>query len=72
MTIDWGAFVVVAVVSLVAAGALVSLFAAGLRLLAVEGSSAAAARVAAYACFAVCALGVLFGIYLIVPAFHAG
>jgi hypothetical protein len=72
MTIDWGAFVVVAVVSLVAAGSLVSLFAAGLRLLAVEGPRAAVARVVAYASFAVCALGVLVGIVLIVPAFHVG
>ncbi|ROQ38222.1 hypothetical protein EDF46_1848 [Frondihabitans sp. PhB188] len=69
--IDWGAFVVVALVSLVSAAALVSLYAAGLRLLAVEGP-VRVARAGAYGCFVVCGLGVLFGIYLIVPAFHGG
>lgn len=68
--IDWGAFSVVALVSLVAAGALVSLYAAGLRLLAVD-QRPVAARIGAYACFALCAVGVLYGIYLIVPALHA-
>lgn len=31
-----------------------------------------AATYAAYACFALCAAAVLFGIYLIVPALHGG
>lgn len=30
------------------------------------------ATIAAVACFALCSLAVLFGIYLIVPFFHAG
>lgn len=30
------------------------------------------AQFAAYACFAICAASVLFGIYLIVPALHGG
>lgn len=69
MSIDWGAFLLVALVSLVAAAALVSLYAAGLRLLAIDGRPAGAVA-GAYACFVLCAVGVLFGIYLIVPAFH--
>ncbi|GAA4266757.1 hypothetical protein [Frondihabitans peucedani] len=69
MSIDWGAFLLVAAVSLGAAAALVSLYAAGLRLLAIDGRPTAAVA-GAYACFALCAVGVLFGIYLIVPTFH--
>ena len=67
--IDWSAFVVVALVSLFSAAALVSLYSVGLRLLTVDDRSAVRTA-AGYACFVVCALGVLFGIYLIVPALH--
>lgn len=69
--IDWAAFVIVAVVSLVSAAALVSLYAFGLRLLAVDARPAIV-TVSAYACFVVCALGVLYGIYLIIPTLHGG
>ncbi|BDZ50108.1 hypothetical protein GCM10025867_23490 [Frondihabitans sucicola] len=69
--IDWGAFLVVALVSLVSAGLLVSVYACGLRLLAIDARPAVA-TVGAYACFVLCALGALFGIYLIVPALHGG
>ena len=68
--IDWSAFVVVALVSLLSAAALVSLYSVGLRLLTVDDRSAVRTA-AGYACFVVCALGVLFGIYLIVPALHS-
>ncbi|ROS59669.1 hypothetical protein EDF38_2525 [Frigoribacterium sp. PhB160] len=68
--IDWSAFVVVALVSLFSAAALVSLYSVGLRLLTVDDRSAVRTA-AGYACFVVCALGVLFGIYLIVPALHS-
>ncbi|WP_213815525.1 hypothetical protein [Glaciihabitans sp. dw_435] len=67
--IDWGSFVVVAVVSIGSAAVLVSLFSFGLRLLAGENRRWGA-RIGAYACFALAALGVLYGIYLIVPALH--
>lgn len=67
--IDWSAFVVVALVSLLSAAALVSLYSFGLRLLTVE-SRTTARTLAGYACFVICALGVLYGIYLIVPGFH--
>jgi hypothetical protein len=67
--IDWGAFVVVAVVSIGAAAVIVSLFAAGLRLLAVE-SRRGIALAGAYSCFAVAAAAVLFGIWLMIPNLH--
>jgi hypothetical protein len=69
--IDWGAFIVVAVVSIGSAAGLVALFAAGLRLLAVDPRTIGI-RVAAYGCFAVAALGALYGIYLVIPAAHLG
>jgi hypothetical protein len=67
--IDWGSFVLVAVVSIGSAALLVALFASGLRLLAVDASRVAP-RILAYACFVLAALGALYGIYLIIPALH--
>jgi hypothetical protein len=37
----------------------------------IDASPQRARRVAAYACFALCALGVLYGVYLIVPTLHS-
>jgi hypothetical protein len=68
--IDWGAFLIVALVSIGSAAALVSLFAFGLRLLAVEPRRAVISALA-YACFALAALGALYGVYLIIPALHS-
>jgi hypothetical protein len=108
--IDWAAFLIVAVVSLVSAGLLVSLYALGLRLLTTAGrppvvepleftgaitvltpkraakeakrarkaakanplspAQKRVALIAAYACFVLCGLGVLYGVYLIIPALH--
>jgi hypothetical protein len=108
--IDWAAFLIVAVVSLVSAGLVVSLYAFGLRLLTTAGrppvvepleftgaitvltpkraaKEAKRARkaakanplspaqkrlalIAGYACFVVCGVAVLFGVYLIIPALH--
>jgi hypothetical protein len=68
--IDWSAFLVVALVSLFSAAALVSLYSLGLRLLTVDDRTTVR-TVAGYACFVLCAVGVLFGIYLIVPALHS-
>jgi hypothetical protein len=69
--IDWGAFLVVGVVSLVAATAVVTVYAFGLRLLASPtGEVSRSRRALGYACFALCAIGVLYGVYLIVPALH--
>jgi hypothetical protein len=66
--IDWGAFAMVFGVALGSAVVLVSLFATGLRLLAVESDSLVRTRrLAAVTCFALCGLGVLFGVALILP-----
>lgn len=69
--IDWQAFLLVALVSIGSAAAIVALYATGIRLLATEPRRSGVA-VGAYACFALAAAGALYGIYLIVPAFHAG
>ena len=67
MTIDWLAFVTVVVVALVGACAIVALFSLGLRI----GDSAAGwRRVLAVALYVLCGAIALFGIWLIVPAFH--
>lgn len=94
MTIDWGSFVLVFVVSLVAAVSLVALYSLGIRFLAtpahqhsvgLESSGPSRddedddvddlgrprwATFAAYICFGLSIMGVLIGIYLIVPALH--
>ena len=109
--IDWSAFLIVAVASLVSTAIVVSLYSLGLRLLTTAGripdvdpaeftgaitvlSPARAAKnakrarkarkanpltarqkrvalVSGYACFTVCALAVLYGVYLIIPALHS-
>ncbi|MFC8510574.1 hypothetical protein ACFU3J_24730 [Streptomyces sp. NPDC057411] len=72
MKIDWAALGSVFGVSLVATVALVGLFTLGVIGLAKQeqasanGGSAALARTGAYACFALCAAAVAYGIYLIV------
>jgi predicted cation transporter len=69
--VDWGAFVVVLLVALVATVVIVISYATGLRLLAVGGERRpAAASFAAYACFAVGVAAVLYGIWLLIPQFH--
>ena len=68
MTIDWLAFVTVVAVALVSACAVVALFSFGLRM---GDSELPARRVGSIALYVLCALIVLFGIYLIVPALHA-
>ncbi|MDJ0355371.1 hypothetical protein [Paenarthrobacter sp. PH39-S1] len=72
--INWGAFLTVAVTTLVSAVFVVGVYASGVRLYAVSVDdhvpSTKVARAAAYLCFAVSLAAVLFGIYLIVPALH--
>jgi hypothetical protein len=74
MSIDWFAFVIVAVSTLVASMIVVGFYGLGVRLLAVATDAVPTrqpvVRLGAYACFAVCVAAVLYGIYLIVPAFH--
>ena len=81
--IDWGAFLIVGVSSLVATCVVASLFALGVRLhavgteyddegrkVAVTGIRPRAATVGGYVCFVLCGIAVLYGVYLIVPALH--
>ncbi|MFM9367131.1 hypothetical protein [Streptomyces sp. Da 82-17] len=72
MDIDWAALGSVFGVSLVATVALVGLFTLGIVGLSkqeaatAQGGSAPLARTGAYACFALCAAAVAYGIFLIV------
>ncbi len=73
MKIDWAALGSVFGVSLVVTVALVGLFTLGIMGLSKQdsastqgGGSAVMARTGAYACFALCAAAVTYGIYLIV------
>jgi hypothetical protein len=72
MNIDWAALGSVFGVSLVATVALVGLFTLGIVGLskqesaAAQGGSALLTRTGAYACFALCAAAVAYGIHLIV------
>ncbi|MEU9359867.1 hypothetical protein AB0M10_05745 [Streptomyces sp. NPDC051840] len=72
MNIDWAALASVFGVSLVVTVALVGLFTLGITGLArlvpsaQGGGGGALARTGAYACFALCAGAVAYGIYLIV------
>ncbi len=92
MNIDWSALLVVALAAVLAAAVTVTLFATGIKLLAVppadagEGTAARddetdavssptrppLATAAGIACFALSAIVVLVGVYLIVPALHGG
>ncbi|MGV8896638.1 MAG: hypothetical protein ACOH10_09955 [Rhodoglobus sp.] len=66
--INWQAFVIVVLASLVAASVLVTLFSVALRL---GDGTAAWSKPASRALFVVCGLVVAFGIYVIVPALHS-
>ena len=72
MTIDWGALGSVFAVSVAVTVGLVGLFTFGIAAMSRQetttssGSSTALARTGAYACFALCAAAVGYGIYVIV------
>ncbi|MER7108925.1 hypothetical protein [Streptomyces sp. NPDC000229] len=72
MKIDWAALGSVFGVSLLATVALVGLFTLGIvglskqETASANGGSGALARTGAYACFALCAAAVAYGIFLIV------
>ncbi|WGW11173.1 hypothetical protein LWF01_13880 [Saxibacter everestensis] len=82
--IDWFAFLIVLVVTVVSSATVVSIFAVGVRLLAISSDSAEvdaangvsmsprnkSLRAAGFACFAVCGFAVLLGVYFIIPALH--
>ena len=73
--IDWAAFFVVAVATVLGAGSIVLFFSLGVRLKAVSEdpdgvSGRRALAVASRACYVLSGVAVLFGVYLIVPYFH--
>ena len=71
MAIQWDSFLIVAVITWVSALFIVGAYSLGVRMLAVGEDavrSAMPARLAAYGCFAMCGLVVIFGIVLIVPS----
>lgn len=75
--IDWSAFLVVAIASLLSTAVVVSLYSFGLRFRFTTRPDATGqpvrpgyATVLSYLCFGLSASAVLFGIYLIVPFFH--
>lgn len=69
MTINWLAFVTVVVAALVAAAALMTLFATGLRL---NDGKERWRRPSAVLMFVLCGVLVLAGIWLVVPVLHPG
>lgn len=84
MTIAWDAFLSVVITSIGGAAVIVSLYSLGVRFvtdaellapLAAQGNSKAVRkesvfRSVAYICFTLCAIAVLYEIYLIIPFFH--
>jgi len=85
MIINWGALVLVACATVVAAIAIVGLFALGVAALTVGTDRTAATgqgqnvttntrlsllTVAGYACIGTAGLFVVYGLYLIIPQFH--
>jgi hypothetical protein len=73
MTINWSALVLVAIVTVVAAVAIVGLFSLGVAALTsrqrVETGSGPLS-VAGYGCLALSGLIAIYGLYLIIPQFH--
>ena len=67
MTIDWAAFLVVVLVTLLGACGLVALYSLGLRLV---DSAKGFRHTAGVGCFVLCGLAVAYAIYLIIPALH--
>jgi len=65
--IDWPAFFVVLVSTLVSACLVVTFYSVGLRLF---DTGHGWRRPAGIACFTICALVVLYGVYLVIPYFH--
>jgi hypothetical protein len=77
MTINWGALILVAVVTITAAISIVGLFAVGVAALTVrqrsggtDGTAPVLATVAGYSCLAVSGAIAAYGLYLIIPPFH--
>jgi hypothetical protein len=83
--VDWSSIAEVCIVTLIATVAIVTIFSIGLRLLSIGaaddgGDTAAAVAVSprplaaalvGYLCVGVSGAAVLYGIYLVIPAFHS-
>lgn len=72
--IDWAAFGLVFAASLAASVVIVAFYSIAMRLLSLgadAGRRPPAAMAGAIACLAVCVAAVVYGIYLVVPLFHA-
>lgn len=81
--VDWGSIALVTITTLIATVVIVTFYSLGLRLLAIgspddgsagtalAGSRPPAATIGAILCIAVGVAGVLYGIYLVIPLFHA-
>ncbi|WP_394770936.1 hypothetical protein [Lacisediminihabitans sp.] len=67
MTIEWGNFLIVLVVSVVAACGVVALFSVGIRFV---SAPALWLRATGIGAFVACGALVLYGVYLIIPALH--
>jgi hypothetical protein len=67
VSVDWAAFVVVFLVTIVGSCGVVAVYSVGLRLV---DHSQGWKRRAGIACFVLCALAIAFAVYLIVPQFH--
>ena len=81
ISIDWGAFGLVVVAAVAASVVIVVFFSVALRLLATGTSTGPAgnptsvsrpplATAGAVVCVAICVAAVLYGLYLVIPAFH--
>jgi hypothetical protein len=67
VNIDWGGLWTVLVVGLLAGVGILALFSVGIRVLATQpsGRRSATAVVGASACFAICALAAVYGVFLL-------
>lgn len=75
MTVNWGALALVAVVTVIAAIGVVGLFALGVAAITADPTGRSSTRratttAAGYGLLSVAGLLALYGLYLIVPAFH--
>ena len=66
--IEWGSFLIVLLVSIVAACAVVALFSVGLRFAGPETQRKG--RWIGVLSFVACGAAILWGVYLIIPFFH--
>lgn len=75
MTVNWGALALVAAVTVIAAIGVVGLFALGVSAITSDDAGRGVARrttttIAGYGCLTASGLLAVYGLYLIIPAFH--